>query len=408
MKITTVHEVTVYLESKLNTDYHLRDLMLEGAVVSLSVSKRGHVFFTLKDITGEEKLDCVLFASKARLYSRLLKNGKEVVVHGSINYNGKFGSVRLLVERINIRGASLRQVALEELRQKLEAKGYFALERKKTLPARPFYIGIITSPHGAVIHDLVQRISARNSFVGVRLFPTSVQGDSAPDEIAAAVKYANLNHGDLDFLIVARGGGSQDDLNVYNNEKVLEAVFESKLPIVSAIGHESDVTLIDLVADIRAATPTHAAEISVPAEEEIYEHIINQLAKMKEQIFKYEDEKRQILKFLLLHKAWQALPRLIDRAEKNCQNTTKELSRILRDIISDKEQVLAEKKWRLEKSSPEAIFKKGYFWLESENKRIQELNSIDVGDEILITDSITYIEARVERINENERKKFDF
>lgn len=245
-------------------------VLVEGEVSNCSVPQSGHHYFTLKD--RDAQLRAVMFRSQARLLPFRLENGQQVICRGRVSIYRQRGELQLIVEHLEPAGLGGLQLAFEQLKRKLEAEGLFAAERKRPLPAFPGVIGVVTSPTGAAIRDLLNILQRRAAGFHLLLAPVRVQGEGAAAEIAAAI--ADLNRqGEAEVLIVGRGGGSLEDLWAFNEEPVVRAIAASRLPVISAVGHETDVTLADLVADLRAPTPSAAAELVVRNRRELEAHL---------------------------------------------------------------------------------------------------------------------------------------
>jgi exodeoxyribonuclease VII large subunit len=257
-----------YLKELLESDLRLSHLWVEGEITNLSRSQRGHTYFSLKD--GDYQLRCVMFQSR---YQGLpLENGAQVLAHGNVSLYEQRGDVQLVVDFVQPAGIGARQAEFERLKEKLQAEGLFDPARKRPLPTFPMRIGVVTSPAGAVFHDICNVLGRRWPLAEVVLAPTAVQGPEAAPGIAEAVRALNEERG-IDVIIVARGGGSVEELWAFNEEIVARAIFASGVPIVSAIGHETDLTIVDFVADRRAPTPSAAAEMVAPDWREVSRHI---------------------------------------------------------------------------------------------------------------------------------------
>jgi exodeoxyribonuclease VII large subunit len=249
------------------------DIWVEGEISNYRPAPSGHVYFTLKD--AEAQLPIVLFRRQAVLLRFRPGDGLHVLVRGRVSVYEQRGQMQLVAETMEPVGAGSLQLAFEQLRERLKAEGLFEADRKKSLPMFPRTVGIVTSPAGAVIRDFLNIVNRRHSGLNVLLSPVSVQGDSAPGEIEAAL--AELNTTNLvDLIVLARGGGSLEDLAAFNSEQVARAIAESQLPVVSAVGHETDFTIADFVADLRAPTPSAAAELITEAQHKIAEHLASQ------------------------------------------------------------------------------------------------------------------------------------
>lgn len=261
MQVYSVSQVTGYIKSLFDVDFLLQDLWVEGEVSNYIQSTAGHVYFTLKD--AQSQLRCVLWRAQVARLEYLPTNGNAVLVHGRASVYETQGSYQLYVDQIRPMGTGALFLQFEALKAKLEKEGLFAAERKRSLPRFPQRLGVVTSPRGAAIRDILQILGRRYPLAEVILAPTLVQGEEAPPQIVAAIQALNA-HTDVDAIIVARGGGSLEELWAFNDERVARAIFASRVPVISGIGHETDVTIADLVADVRASTPSAAAEMAAP------------------------------------------------------------------------------------------------------------------------------------------------
>lgn len=263
-KILSVSELTAQVRRLL--EQHVGSIWVTGEVTNLRAQSSGHIYFTLKDAGSQ--LSCVLFRGETVAHRELLQDGQKLLLQGDVTVYEARGQYQLIVRDVELQGTGALQIAFEKLKQKLAAEGLFAPERKRPLPRYPQRIGIVTSPTGAAIRDVLHVVRRRNPSLEIILAPCRVQGDGAAREIAAAIRLLNdfnsspvTRHSSLDLILLTRGGGSLEDLWAFNEEIVARAIFESALPVVSAVGHEIDFTISDFVADLRAATPSAAAEI---------------------------------------------------------------------------------------------------------------------------------------------------
>jgi exodeoxyribonuclease VII large subunit len=271
------------------------DVWVEGEISNLRPAPSGHIYFTLKD--ADAQLPIVLFRRQATLLRFRPEDGLHVIVRGRVSIYEQRGQLQLVAETMEPVGAGSLQIAFEQLKERLKAEGLFDVERKKPLPMFPRTVGIVTSPTGAVIRDFLNIVSRRHSGLNVLVCPVSVQGETAPAEIEAAI--AGLNRSGLvDLIVLARGGGSLEDLAAFNSERVARAIASSTLSVVSAVGHETDFTIADFVADLRAPTPSAAAEIITEAQHKIAEHLAAQSSRLD-----------RAVRFQLLH-AQQRLARV--------------------------------------------------------------------------------------------------
>ena len=260
-QILSVGQINDYIKNKLDNDPGLRNIAIRGELSNYKVYPSGHHYFTIKDETGAMK--CVMFKSAALRLRFRPENGMKVIAMGSVTVYVRDGVYQLYCTGMVLDGIGDLYAAFEQLKSKLAAQGLFDPAHKKPLPKFPGTIGIVTSSAGAAIHDMLRILRKRYPLTQVKLLPVRVQGVEAPAEIAGAIAYAN-HHKLADLLIVGRGGGSIEDLWAFNDELVARAIYDSKIPVISAVGHEPDVTISDFVADLRAATPSNAAELAVP------------------------------------------------------------------------------------------------------------------------------------------------
>ena len=263
-----VRELVTEIRTHVEKEY--RDVRVEGEISNLRQAASGHMYFTLKD--DQSQLPVVLFRGKARLLKFAPKDGLEVQVRGSISVYEDRGQLQLVAESMEPRGQGSLQVAFEQLYAKLKDEGLFDADRKRPLPAYPRTIGVITSPQGAVIHDILNILARRHAKVQVLLYPVAVQGEAAASEIVEALTWFQQNPC-ADVLVVARGGGPLEDMAAFNSEAVARAIAGAAIPVVSAVGHETDFTIADFVADLRAPTPSAAAELLTEAQYRVEEYL---------------------------------------------------------------------------------------------------------------------------------------
>lgn len=268
--ILTITQVNEYIQGKMNADPMLSQVAVRGEISNYKLYPSGHHYFTLKD--EQSALKCVMFKGSAFSLRFRPAGGMKVIALGRISVYPRDGQYQLYVSSMAMDGVGDLYAAFEELKKKLAQKGLFDPAKKKQIPKYPKTIGVVTSSAGAAIHDILRILRKRYPLCTVRLLPVRVQGAEAPEEIAAAIRYAN-HHNLADLLIVGRGGGSMEDLWAFNDERVAYAIYESKIPIISAVGHEPDVTIADYVADLRAATPSNGAELAVPDQESLMQNL---------------------------------------------------------------------------------------------------------------------------------------
>jgi exodeoxyribonuclease VII large subunit len=277
-RIHGVRELVTTVRTHLEKGFP--DVWVEGEISNFRPAESGHIYLTLKD--GDAQLRIVMFRAQARLLRFRPQNGMQVLTRGRITMYEARGEMQLLAEYMEPMGAGALQVAFEQLKAKLAAEGLFAQERKKQLPALPRRVGIVTSPRGAVIQDILNVLGRRHHSLNVLIYPAQVQGESAVAEVCAGLRFFNEQSANeqgapsvfaVDVIIIARGGGSVEDLAVFNDESLARAVAGSRIPVISAIGHETDFTICDFVADLRAPTPSAAAEIVIRSQQELQETV---------------------------------------------------------------------------------------------------------------------------------------
>ncbi len=260
-RVVTINHLTSFLKVLVEDDEDLQDLWVDGEISNLTIARSGHAYFTLKDETSQ--LGAVMWRTALGRQRMVPREGDRVIAHGNISFYQPQGKLQLVVDVLQPQGTGILQLKLEELRQKLEAEGMFEESRKRPLPGFPRKIGVVTSATGAVWHDIQHVIARRYPLVELTLAPAIVQGDQAPDSLVEALAYLQDTVAP-DVIIIGRGGGSLEDLWAFNDERVVRSIFASRVPVISAVGHETDITLADYVADMRAPTPSAAAELAVP------------------------------------------------------------------------------------------------------------------------------------------------
>ena len=256
----TVSALNRYLKFKLDNDSELQNILLKAEISNFKRHSRGHLYLSLKD--DSSSISAIMFVSNTARLNFNPKDGDKVIVEGYISVYEAYGTYQVYIQKMDLDGVGDLYLAYEKLKEELEKKGYFQASHKKTLPRFPKTVGVVTSPTGAAVRDIINVIESRFPLTKIIIYPALVQGVNAKESIAEQIEKANQN-GLCDVLIVGRGGGSIEDLWAFNEEKVAKAIYDSEIPIISAVGHETDFTIADFVADVRASTPSHAAEIAV-------------------------------------------------------------------------------------------------------------------------------------------------
>lgn len=321
----TVKALTKYIKHKFDVDPHLSNVFLKGEISNFKRHTSGHLYFTLKD--EHARIMAVMFSTAARSMKFNPENGMNVLVRGSVAVYESSGQYQIYVQEMQPDGIGELFIAYEQLKAKLEQAGYFHPDRKKPIPPYPKRIAIVTSPTGAAIRDIITTIKRRYPIGEMIIIPALVQGTQASKSIERAIKMAN-DQTRADVLIVGRGGGSIEELWAFNEEIVAKAIFHSTIPVISAVGHETDFTISDFVADIRAATPTGAAELAVPHIEDIMERLLNRKNRLLRSMIGITKDKRGKLDFLeksyvfrnphkLYEQKWENVDRLAERLQRS-------------------------------------------------------------------------------------------
>ncbi|HIS66094.1 MAG TPA: exodeoxyribonuclease VII large subunit [Candidatus Scatomorpha merdipullorum] len=279
----SVRELNAYIKSLIDSDGYLGSVAVRGELSNYKVYPSGHHYFTLKD--AESSVRCVMFRSAASKLRFRPESGMGVIVYGRVSVYPRDGAYQLYCEAILPEGSGALQLAYEQLREKLAKEGLFDREHKKPIPRYPERIAVVTSSAGAAVHDIIRVLRRRWPLAKVILLPVRVQGEEAPPEIAAAIRWAS-EHRIADTLITGRGGGSIEDLWAFNDERVARAIYDCEIPVISAVGHEPDVTIADFVADLRAATPSNAAELAAPDVNELLQAIDSARSRLDRAVLK--------------------------------------------------------------------------------------------------------------------------
>ena len=306
------------------------DVWVEGEISNFRPAPSGHVYFSLKD--AEAQLPVVLFRRQAMLLRFRPEDGLHVLVRGRVGIYEQRGQLQLVAETLEPVGAGSLQLAFEQLKERLKAEGLFDADRKRPLPAFPRAVGIVTSPSGAVIRDFLNIVGRRHSGLNVMLYPASVQGESAPVELEDALARLNAS-GLVDVIVIARGGGSLEDLAVFNSERVARAIAGSTLPVVSAIGHETDFTIADFVADLRAPTPSAAAELITEAQHKVAERVADQALRLERAARFRVLQARQQVDSLHAERAEWRISSLLQRLQQRLDDCVVSLERSMRERL---------------------------------------------------------------------------
>jgi exodeoxyribonuclease VII large subunit len=399
--IYSVGEINNFIKNILEGESELRNVQVIGEVSNFKRYPTGHCYFTLKDAGA--LLKCVMFRSKAQGLRFEPVNGETVVAIGRIAVYERDGVYQLYTDILKQQGLGDLMQAYNKLKQKLERAGLFAAERKQALPVNPHTVGIITSQAGAAVRDIITVARRRNSGIKLLLYPVKVQGAGAAAEIAEAVEFFN-RHRLADVLIVGRGGGSIEDLWAFNEERTVRAVAASKIPVVSAVGHETDYTLCDLAADVRAATPSQAAELVV-ADVEGYRRRVEYLLKrsqslMRTRLAQYEHRLDVAVSSWALCDAERLFARQLQRADEAMQR----LREAMADLQQQRQHAFALAAARLDSLSPLAVLARGYTVTQKDDYTLlQSAQQVHWGDELITTLADGTVRSVVQQVEGREK-----
>jgi exodeoxyribonuclease VII large subunit len=437
-RVWIVRDLVAAVRTHLEREYG--DVWVEGEISNFRAHDSGHLYFTLKD--RDAQIKAVMFRSQARLLRFRPENGMHIILRGRVTVFEKGGDLQLSAEYLEPKGAGALQIAFEQLKAKLEGEGLFDQARKKLLPVFPKCIGIVTSPQAAALRDILNILQRRHHSVRVLIYPAQVQGDAAPTEVSAGIRYFNRAK-KVDVIIVARGGGSAEDLAAFNHEGLARAVSASEIPVISAVGHETDFTIIDFVADLRAPTPSAAAELVIRSRQEIEEQtetlglrlaravryrllmarqllteaaqhgafgrmmdgINRRQQRLDDLRFRLESSERRLIE--QHRRRWERASgavrhydarRVLAGVHRNLAAQTAAMSSAIRTSLLRQRSRIEQLEHQLRALSPVAILDRGYALIfDSSGKLVKNAAQVEVGDEISARLATGALTARVEK-----------
>lgn len=399
-KIFSVGQINHYIKNLIENDFILNSLWVKGEISNFKYHSTGHMYFTLKD--SNASINCIMFKGSADILPFMPQNGMSVVICGYVSIYEKTGQYQLYAELMEPLGAGALNTAFEQLKAKLDLEGLFDEDYKREICKYPKCIGVITSPVGAAIRDIINISKRRNSSVKIVVIPALVQGENAVDSIVSAIKLAN-EWGKCDTLILGRGGGSMEDLQAFNDEKVARAVFASEIPVISAVGHETDFTIVDFVSDLRAPTPSAAAELAVNNREFDNERIDNIIESLNSNINSRIEYEKKRLENLMERRFFKRPMDNITDNEIYISNLEKQMDNIIKSKLTEKNIVFERLLNKMELLSPFAMLKKGYTIIENNRgKNIKTIDDIDLYDNIKILFKDGEVKAEVKDIVKRE------
>jgi exodeoxyribonuclease VII large subunit len=435
-RIFTVRDLVSTVRTELEREY--TDIWIGGEISNYRPADSGHLYFTLKD--GEAQLRVVMFRMQARLLRFRPENGMAIVARGRVTVYESRGELQLIAEYLEPKGAGALQIAFEQLKAKLAAEGLFDATHKRPIPMLPRCIGVVTSPRGAAIHDILNVLRRRHSTARLLIFPAQVQGESAPSEVASGIRYFNKS-GKVDVIVVARGGGSLEDLAAFNDEGLARVIAASELPVISAVGHETDFTIADFVADLRAPTPSAAAEMVISAREQLEQQIhslgrrmehgiryrlmlqrqrfqdlsehraalrINDAIRRRQQrldelhgrLFASEGQRlqgyRRRLDMAAMRVRHHDLRRVFQGMQKELQSISLQLPRSMRAVLLSRRAKWEQSTAKLEALSPLNILERGYAVVfDAEGRPLTDSSRVSVGNDLKVRLARGGLDARV-------------
>ena len=398
-QVLSISQLNEYIRGKLDADALLSGVAVRGEISNYKVYPSGHHYFTLKDEASA--LKCVMFKGNALRLRFRPDNGVKVIAMGKISVYPRDGVYQLYCTAMAMDGVGDLYAAFEQLKAKLAAQGLFDPAHKKPISKYPKVIGIVTSSAGAAIHDMLRILRKRYPPCQVRLLPVRVQGAEAPGEIAAAIRYAN--HYQLaDLLIVGRGGGSIEDLWAFNDERVAYAIYQSEIPVISAVGHEPDVTISDFVADLRAATPSNAAELAVPDRDALRQNLDSMSDAMASILNRQVKFARQHLNVLSRSAALRSPTGYLDQKRKQLELLNNRLSSAQNRSVEQKKQQFIRLTSKLDAMSPLKVLTRGYsIAMTGDEQVLTSVKQVSPGDEVKLSLQDGVITANVNEVKEN-------
>ncbi len=391
--ILTVTQLNEYVKGIIDSDHVLNGLSVKGEISNFTAHKTGHLYFTIKDESS--LIRAVMFRSAAAKLRFAPENGLKIIASGRVSAFVRDGSYQVYVDSLQPDGVGELTVAYEQLKKKLQAEGLFDPAKKKKIPRYPARVGVITSPTGAAVRDIVNVLSRRFPYAKMVLYPTLVQGAEAAPQLISGLRYFNETRS-ADVIIIGRGGGSIEDLWAFNSEELAREVYASEIPVISAVGHEIDFTICDFVADLRAPTPSAAAELAVPETRELIRKINNVVGHMQVLLDRGVKLRRQNLMALADRPVFNQPMMLLDGPRMMLISDTQRIVRAMEKLTEEKKRAFAANAAKLEALSPMAVLLRGYSAAFTEKgKLIHSVEEANIGDKIAlsVSDGTIYTEV---------------
>lgn len=401
MQVITVTQVNTYLKSIIDSDNNLNNVYISGEITNFkNYYKSGHLYFSLKD--DKSQLKCVMFSWNAQRIKFDLCDGMSVICRGKISVYDRDGLYQLYVDEIQPDGIGAMSLAFEQLKEKLYKKGYFDTEIKKEIPQRPQKIGVVTSAAGAAFHDIINVTSRRFPLAEIVFSPASVQGVNAVGEIVNAISLLEMRD-DIDVIILGRGGGSIEDLSAFNSEEVAEAVYKCRVPVVSAVGHETDWTICDFVADLRAPTPSAAAEIVVPDKNSELDLIKSFKYSLESNINSKINNEIQRIDAISQKNIFNDFKSVFLPISEKLNKLEENLKKSYNLYIENREKDFSAVCRQLDILSPLSVLARGYTIASNENGCLKSVKNVGKNDNITVTFADGTAQCTVTEVFENEK-----
>ena len=398
LKPIRVGQLNNYIGRVLKTDPILGNVSVIGEISNLKFHSSGHVYFSLKDETS--KVNCFLAASNLERITCPMEEGMEIIASGYISVYERGGYYSLNIRDIEVNGEGQLAIQFEKLKAKLEKEGLFAVENKKPLPVFPSKIAVVTSETGAAVRDIIRTIKNKNDYVDILIYPVLVQGPAAAQDIAGAIRNINENHKDIDVIITGRGGGSMEELWAFNEEVVARSIFASEIPVISAVGHETDFTISDFTADFRAATPTAAAEMAVPDTGELRAYLKDRKEELAVSLTGQIELRKNRLSDLDPNAFAKGISTRIAYEQMNADRIIESMADSLKNRISSGRERIELLKALLEAADPKAILARGYSVVTDESGRvISRADELTVGQNVTIETGAGNASAEITGVN---------
>ena len=393
-KIYSVSKVNGYIRTMLEKDFVLNSIWVAGEISNFKRHSSGHMYFSLKD--SDSVIRCIMFKGDADMLPFIPENGMSVIICGYVTVYERAGEYQIAAQLMKPDGIGALTIAFEQLKAKLEEEGLFDPDYKREINTRPENIAVVTSPTGAAVRDIIKIASARNSAVSITVVPVLVQGEMAADSIAEGIRLANRLK-KADTIIVGRGGGSIEDLWAFNEEKVARAIFASEIPVISAVGHETDFTIADFVADMRASTPSNAAELAISDINEDRRKAENLISRLERAVNSYLSIRNEKYKRLINSRSLRHPQIFVINKEEKIKILSERMKRSAEAKLKNEALCLSGLTDTLEALSPLKVLKRGYSYTEDERGNVvSSAEDVEKGDRIFVSFKDGKVNALVE------------